>query len=108
MLGGCGGQCAGVELLVTSLEKNVVGRRLDATTALKQQHAQREGGGEAWPLDDPHRRPILTGGGTHNDMKLRFVSHEPAFANTAPYRVFHSLSVTLSELSFFFLAKVVY
>ena len=72
MLGGCGGQCAGVELLVTSLEKNVVGRRLDATTALKQQHAQREGGGETWPLADPHRRPILTGGGTHNEMKLRF------------------------------------
>lgn len=56
MLGGCGGQCAGVELLIASLKQNVVGRRLDATTALKQQHAQREGGGEAWPLADPHVR----------------------------------------------------
>ena len=54
MLGGCGGQCAGVELLVAPLERIVSGRRLNATTALEQQHAQREGGDEAWPLAHPH------------------------------------------------------
>ena len=55
MLGGCGGQCAGVELLVASFERIVRGRRLNATTALKEQHAQRERGDEAWPLAYPHR-----------------------------------------------------
>ena len=69
MLGGCGGQCAGVELFVAFCEQNVVGRRLDATTALKQQHAQREGGGEAWPLADPHLR--LRGGGGRTRDRVR-------------------------------------
>eukprot|EP00964_Phaeocystis_antarctica_P140086 scaffold104874_cov57-Phaeocystis_antarctica.AAC.2 len=64
----CSCQRAGVELRIAgdeSLERLdiVSGRRLNATTALKQQHTQREGGDEAWPLAYPHRWWLITGGG---------------------------------------------